>query len=370
VPDLRLHVGGIMYGGWKSVRVTRSLECIAGSFDLSVSDRWGGQQTPWPIAEEDECSIVIDGTPVITGYVDRRSLSYGAEEHQLSVGGRDRTGALVDCSAVLSKWEFLNVSVLALAQHLAKPFGIPVRLQPGLAPQKPIVKLTVDPGDTAFDALERACRIAGVLPVSDGLGGLVLTRAGSARATTALVEGQNILGASVDYDASRRFRRYVVMGQHQGSDDWSGAGAAGVKGEAQDANVRRGARVCLVRPEGAVTPEHARRRAEWEAKVRAARADAVTVTVQGWKQADGSLWPLNALVPLRSPMLGIDGELLIAQVTNGIDDGGGTVTTLSLARPDAFIPEPVISTASTQRWKEISGGVAPLPAGAELAKAH
>jgi prophage tail gpP-like protein len=366
VPDLRLRVNGREYGGWKAARVTRGIEAISGAFELTVSDRWGGQDTPWPIAEEDECAIVIDGAPVITGYVDRRSLAYGPEEHSLTVGGRDRTGALVDCSAVLSTWEYLNVPLLTLAKRLAAPFGIAVSLQPGLALPKPLAKLTVDPGDTAFDALERACRMAGVLPVSDGSGGLVLTRTGSARATTALVEGQNILGASVDYDASSRFRRYVVMGQHQGTDELSGASAAAVKGEARDPGVRRGARVLLVRAESGVTQEYAKRRAEWDAKVRAARADAVTVTVQGWQQGDGSLWPVNALVPVRSPYLGIDGDLLITQVTYGIGDGG-TIAELSLKRRDAFLPEPVVPTSGS--WKELAGGAA-LPPGVELAKAH
>ena len=70
--DLRLVVNGKKYGGWKSVRVTRSIESIAGSFELDVSDRWAGQGEIWPIYEEDACRVEIDGTTVIDGYVDHR----------------------------------------------------------------------------------------------------------------------------------------------------------------------------------------------------------------------------------------------------------------------------------------------------------
>lgn len=353
MPDVRLRVNGREYGGWTMARVVRGIEAIAGGFDLAITDRWSGQVTPWPIAQEDECSVVVDGETAITGYVDRRTVSYGPAEHTLSVAGRDRTGDLVDCSAALKKWEFVNVPLLTLAKRLAEPFGIPVSLQPGLALPKPIAKLSVEPGDTAFDALERACRMAAVLPVSDSRGGLLLTRAGTARARTALVEGKNILGATATYDATGRFRRYIVVAQHQGSDEFFGLNAAAVTGEAQDLGVRRAARKLVVQAEGEATREYAKRRAEWEAKFRAGRSDAITITIQGWQQEDGKLWPMNALVPVRSRYLGVDGDMLITQATHSIGPSG-TITDLSLQRPDAFLPEPVIPVGSTTRWKELN----------------
>ncbi len=340
--DVTLHVNGRAFGGWKSARVTRGIEAISGSFELDVSDRWGGQREPWPILEEDECALALDGVPVITGFVDRRSLSYGASEHSLSVTGRDRTGALVDCSAELKQWEFRNVPLLTLAKRLAEPFGVAVSLQPGLKLSASIAKISVDPGDTAHDAIERACRMVGLLPMADGVGGLVLARAGATRATTALIEGENIKTAAADYDGSGRFRRYVASGQHAGSDNLSGAAAARVRAEAQDVNVRRVSRVLVIRPEGNATQAYARQRAEWEATVRAARAASVRVTVQGWQQGDGSLWPINALVPVSSPRLGLKGDMLITQATYSLDENGGTTTTLQLKRPDAFLPEPAV----------------------------
>src|SRR5688572_27785637 len=128
--DLHLVVNGRRYDGWKSVRVIRSIESAAGSFELEVSDRWGGQDLPWPIAEEDECKIQIDGQTVIDGYVDRRALSISATDRSLRYDGRDKAAALVDCSAVLDKWTFRKASVLQIAQKIAAPFGVRVTLQP------------------------------------------------------------------------------------------------------------------------------------------------------------------------------------------------------------------------------------------------
>jgi prophage tail gpP-like protein len=354
MPDVRLSVNGRLYDGWKSARVTRGIESVSGSFELVVSDRWAGQSVAWPIVEEDECTLILEGEHVITGYVDRRNLSFGVGDHTLSVAGRDAAAALVDCSAYLKTWEFLGVPLLSLVKKLAAPFGLKISLQPGLTPPSLPAKLTVDPGDSAFDAIERACRMCGILPVSDGKGGVVLTRAGSARCGTAIVQGENVLGASARFDAAGRYRRYIVTGQHPGTDDWDGATVAGVRGEASDPNVRRASRILLVRAEGGVTIEHARRRAQWEAKVRAARGDGITVRVQGWTQGDGKLWPLNARVDVRLPFLGIEGELLITQATHQLDEHGGTTTELWLRRPDAFLPEPVVPKGA---WKELVGGV-------------
>jgi prophage tail gpP-like protein len=356
-------VNGRDYSGWKSVRVTRGIEAISGSFELEIAERWAGQDLLWPLEEEDHCQVLIGDKAVITGFVDSAGISYGAQEHTFSVAGRDLAGAMVDCSAALKHWEWLNVGVLELARHLAEPFGIKVSMQPGLQEPWRIPKVAVDPGDTAFDALERACRLAGVLPISDGAGGVLLTRAGAARATTALVEGVNILGASADFDASGRFRRYIVMGQQQGTDHVAGADAAWVRAEAEDLGVVRSSRVLIVRAEGNVTPASAKLRAEWEAKVRAARATGVTVVVQGWTQADGTpdgtLWPVNARVPIRSKLLGLDGEMLITQAMHTLDEHSGALTHLSLKRPDAFLPEPVIAEEepSAAHYPELSRGV-------------
>ena len=76
MPDVRLRVNGHKYAGWKSARITRGIEAVSGSFELSVTDRWSSKREPWPIREEDECVLLLDGKPVITGYVDSRRPSF------------------------------------------------------------------------------------------------------------------------------------------------------------------------------------------------------------------------------------------------------------------------------------------------------
>lgn len=352
--EVTLTVGGVRYGGWKSVRVTRSIESIAGSFALDVSDRWGAMEQPWPILEEDECRVEIDGRVVIDGYVDKRGLSASKDARTLSYSGRDRTGALVDCSAILDSWTHKLVDVAAFARMVAAPFGVRVSVQPGLR-LATVPKVVISPGDTAFEAIKRVAGDDGVLLVSDGAGGILITRSGSTRAT-ALVEGENILTASVDYDASDRFSHYVVSSQPVGTDHAFGDATRVLNG-ATDAGVRRAHRVLVIRPDKGYSDTDARRRADWEARIRAARATKVTITVLGWKQPDGELWPLNALTRVVAPKLvDVDGDMLITQIEHSIGDGG-RITQLSLVRPDAFTPEPKATVrARPAGWPELRRG--------------
>lgn len=350
--SVHLIVNGLRYSGWKSVRVTRSIESLAGSFALEVSERWGGEL--WPITEEDSCRVEIDGTTVIDGYVDKCDISASKDGRELSYAGRDRAAALVDCSALLPKWTYYNVNVAEFAAMVAKPFGVRVSVQPGLVlPTVP--KLVISPGDKGFEAIKRAADVDGVLLVSDGAGGILITRAGTLRATP-LVEGQNIHLASASNDGTERFRRYVLSTQVAATDEAAG-NATRVRAEAFDEGVRRTERVLLIRPDRGQSVAAARRRADWEARIRAARAGMITITVLGWKQPSGELWPVNATTRVRaSRLLGVDGDMVISQADYSIGNGG-EMTQLRLVRPDAFTPQPVKATVgSSGLWAEWKDG--------------
>ena len=60
-PDLRLEIEGALYGGWTSVSIRRGIGQVAGTFDLSVSERWPGQTVPRPIQEPPAVYLSTDG---------------------------------------------------------------------------------------------------------------------------------------------------------------------------------------------------------------------------------------------------------------------------------------------------------------------
>jgi len=328
---LSLLIDGRLYGGWTGVSVSRSIETVSGAFEVQLADRWLGQELRWPIRPGMACEARIGDDSVVSGYVDEAELSLDDGSHSIRITGRDKTGDLVDCSAVHSPGQWSGLRLEEIARILVRPFGVEVRaLTDTGAPFSPF---KLQPGESVFESIERMCRMRAVLAMSDGHGGLLLSRAGTDRCAEDLREGKNLLSASAQYSMKDRHSEYIVLGQSPSKDGDSADVAAHPKASARDAGVPRH-RPLVVMAEGA---SHGRLgdRAEWESSVRAGRALRVTASVQGWRQNDGSLWPINRLVRVVSETLGLDDILLIASTRFSLDERGSR-TEMSLSRPDAY----------------------------------
>lgn len=336
---VRLEVNGKKYEGWKSASIERNLEAIAGSFSLGLSDTWAGQQNRWPIKQSDACAVYIGNDLVISGYVDRVAPSFDARSRRVTIEGRSRAGQLVDSSAVHKPDQWENIKLDDLAKEVAKPFGIEVEVPPDLDIGEAFKIAKVQQSETAFELLERYARQRGILLNSTAGGNITLTRSGQQYAATALVQGKNILKASADFSDKGRHSPIIVKGQHFGNDDISGDEAAQGNGKAIDEGMRI-YKPLIVVAEGNTDSVAAQKRAEWEAIVRAGRAGRAQITVQGWRQGNGNLWAPNLLTRIQSDWLDLKATMLISRVAFSIDNDGGMITDLELARPDAFTPEP------------------------------
>lgn len=346
--DVALAIGSTIFGGWKSVDATRSIEQIAGTFSLSVSEKWPGQQALRSIQVGDSCTVAVDDEVVITGYVDDVNPGYSASNHTIEVAGRDATGDLVDCSAVQSPGEWQDRKLPAIVAAIAKPFGITVsaEVDTGAA----FKRFRIEEAEAAFEAIERACRMRAVLPVSDGKGGLILTRAGTARADVQLKRGVNVLEANGQFTWRDRYSRYVVKSQRPGIDDEAeGAQTSQIRGEATDPDVTRYRPLVMI-AEQAADIKSSQDRARWERSVRAARARRISATVQGWREhAGGRLWEPNRIVHFADDWLSIDHDLLITSVTySKADDGSRTV--LSMLPPGAFELRAKVDKREGEGW--------------------
>lgn len=346
-----LNIDGSIYGGWKSVEFFRSIEQGASSFELSVTEKWAGQKTRRPIIPGGAYVFKINAATVAAGYVEDIEPSYDATTHEIKVSARDRIGDIVDCAAVVDgPYEFAGLGLAEIASRLCKPFGVAIRAEVDLGAT--FDRFAIQPGETAWEAIERACRYRAVLPNSDGQNTLVLSRAGrGGKATGALELGKNIKRAQGKFSNRDRFSMVVVRGQQEPSDDLDAVSETQPEGRAKDPRITR-YRPTVIVAEQAGNDVSFADRAAWNVRFAQGRSQSVTYTVYGWHNEGGNLWTPNQTVPVLDAYQDIDAELLIVSTRGRIDRDGGEVTDIQLAPKEAYdlLPEPEPAPAAPDLW--------------------
>jgi len=328
-------VGGKSFDGWESVSITKNLDSIANQFEIQLFDKFEGLRRDWPVRPGVSVKVNIGRERVLTGRIEKLDVSFSDESRSFSISGRSNAGDLVD-SGHTGPTEFKSINLLKLAEELVSPFGIRVFAS---VESKLIEKFAIKPGETVFEALDRAARLQGFFFISTRGGNIRLTRAARARADTALEQDINLLSAQASYDNSKRHNEYIVKAQTSGLDDFFGDDVSTPQGSAKDLGVTRHRPFVLV-SEGSAGTEQAETRAQWEASTRLAQAIQINAVVQGWTQKSGELWGINQLIRFKSRMLGLNRELLSTSVSHTENAEAGKTTSLTLTDPKAFSPRP------------------------------
>lgn len=340
-PDTRveLFISGKIFSGWAGVSVRRSLEHLAGSFSMELM--LPGQPVPDGIDPGQPLKLQINGVTVITGYLDTVKHKLTATSNKITVTGRDKTGDLVDCSAVFKGSQWHNRTLEQIARDLCQPFGIAVYWQVSDATAaKPFATFTLQLSETVSDALTRAARHRGVLVTSNADGDLVFTQAGNQQTDT-LELGKNLLDADFTDDWRNRYSEYLVKGHgggggHKG-DAKMAALLAAPKGMTDDKTVNR-YRPKVILADHKITADGAKQRAIREERRAVAKSERFVAGVKGWFRENGALWDVNLLTRVIAPRVNVDRrDLLICQVEFTLNAKEGEVTRLTLAPRDGFI---------------------------------
>ena len=350
IEPVTIRANGRDYTGWKDgVTVTASIESAARTFDFISTERYP-EIHPWQLRPDDAVEILFGSDVVCTGYVDRIQL----DDSTTAISGRSKTADLVDCSAAIGNIRGLTLG--ALANKLAEPYGVAVE-EIGIT-SKVVSRHRTQPGQTVYQAIERYARQQALLLTDNARGDLVLTRAGSLRATTAIERPGNVLpGSSVSFDGSGRFSLYECRGQQAGDDDTNGEDVS-TRGSASDDGLTR-YRYLLLTDKVRGGAAGRKDRAVWEAATRAGRSVEAVYTLVGWRQEIGDLWAPNQIVTVTDKARGFENQdLLIVSVTYNLNRDSGTTSELTL-RPIAgyelLEPRKALKGkgSASGRWKEL-----------------
>lgn len=223
-----------------------------------------------------------------TGFINRLRQPITADGATLSVEGRSRTADLVDCSATHKLGHWTNATPLAIIGDVCRPFGITVKAAPDAAStaaaKEVFGRFGLEYGETAFSAIDRACKVRGLLPVTQPDASILLVRKVAALDTSTAqrtIGRTRVLSHERSYDDSGLYSTYqtsVHLATPEDAADEIGA-ASGV--------VKRW-RPLVLPPETHQSASSAKVRLQWEANIRRGRAERFTFTVlgSGWSDTE------------------------------------------------------------------------------------
>ena len=347
MPDetVSMLVGDVEYTGWTELSVRRQLDGLCGSFGFGMADVWGINGQLIQLQPGLSVRIYIGDEQVLSGWIDSVTPSISSDQHSLTVSGRDRTCDLVDCSAMNSPGIWRKRTLQQIVADLVAPFAIELLDEVNNTTKFGTFKLDV--GESVFDAASRAAGKRAALLITDVNGRMVITNTSNKLADDSIKEGVNVVAASAQFNDADRFSEYTVRGSTSTSGGGWSSSTITIEGSGTDEGIAR-YRPLLMKAQGSVTRKDAQQKARWEAHVRSGKAQSVSVTLRGFHQSSGQLWPLNRITNVDIPSLLVGNSMLINSV-EFVRGSSGSMTNLELVLPNSYIPEPPKSVRPTRK---------------------
>ncbi|MCQ8240515.1 phage baseplate assembly protein [Rhizosaccharibacter radicis] len=376
--EVSIIVGGRRTTGWEAVSIRMSVEVMPWTFELETTEWAPDMAAEVTIQAGAPCEINIGPDRVLTGLVISVSRFGDANSHGVRVVGASRSFDLVNNSALFSTFQITGTDAVALANKVARPFGI-TAITVGEVDRTPIQQFDVILTETAYEIIERVCRYAALLVYDHTDGNIHLSRAGSTVAASGFELGRNV--ERFEATATVAERHSQISAVRQTTDTlFASPDAADLGGQmdlitavgpVKDPTIQRYSPLIIPAEMADMGNEVTRRRVQWEINRRLGRSFAVSLTCDSWRDSAGALWAVNTLAPLnlsqakvapKAPWL--IGEIVFRR------DGEGTHADIVLMPREAYLPEPVLlnplATEVGQAIRE-QQGAAPSLAGQDAA---
>lgn len=371
-------IAGKVHTDWKSYQIDSDFLIPADQWSMTLGLPAG--IFPDEVKRGAPAQVKVGSDTVMVGRVDSVQRSVTRGQVTLSISGRDSTGILVDCAAPI--FTARQVSLEEVIALVVRPLGITnVTLHAESSIRND--KVTVEPGERAWDTLMRACSGRGLWPwfAPDGtliIGGPDYTTPPVATLIMRLNgEGNNLLNLSDTSSMERSYSTLTVLGQGHAHTTKSPSGLAIVEPDEDAASfsvmaeddddddepdtidndigtaetgihgmsaVVSDPSVGYYRPQIIVVHD-ADNQEQIKYRARKSMADArlagysLTATVQGHRTSDGILWTPGQRIHVISEPHNINAVFFLMGREFNRGRPGGTTTTLRLKEDGIWIPD-------------------------------
>lgn len=345
---MKLEVDGVQYINFTEATCEIRLDALSNSFNF-VAVVPKGQ--PLPFAAGSACRVLVEDEAVLTGYMEIIDIEYDGGDHIVSVSGRDKTADILDSTLdSISDIDGENLTLKALIEKVIENVGADIQVidEADPAPFSAAEDIaSPEPGDNAFDFIEKYSRKRQVLLTSNGDGNIVIATNSGETAEGAVqhiigAEDNNVISSSFSYDTTGRFNSYKMSSELNPvalneAGDTDLASLVDQSGGVSDSDIRTGRQLVLV-SEAPFSDSNCANRARWEADIRKARSLIYSAVVPGFKVGgnSGDLWQTNKLYQIVDDFVGKTEQMLCNSVTFSLNAENGNNTTLGFVGKDAY----------------------------------
>lgn len=356
-----LQVNGTNYEGFTKITAQRSYMSVPGSFSFTATTS-PENVTTFPIANGDECKILVNDEPFITGYIDQLEITHNEGAHEINVQGRSKVADLVD-STMDGTYQISGpISLKAALTSLISKAGLSgVSVVDDTGVTNTFTKdetLSGKIGSPIWEFMVTLAIKKQVLLTEDGQGNVVMTRGYGEKLSDKLIKElngteNNIKQSSCRRSQRERFNTYSVYSQQASTSlaniditKLDATGTSDQNGKATDSAIRS-SRVQCIMAEKASTTDQCSQRAIWQSNVKRVHAFSYSCTLQGFVNDAGAPFEPGMMPHVQDDFMQIDSDLIIDSVQITYDEDSGSNTQISFLLPDAFTlsaTEPTVST--------------------------
>lgn len=358
-----MRVGGLEHRDWTSYSIDSDLLTPADAWRVQLGIPAGSipaSIAPWALVE-----VMLGSDLILTGRIDRIERELAKDAQTLTLAGRDGAAVLVDCSAPI--FTRRQASLAEVVDLVARPLGVDkVRVEQEGRKEK----ITVEPGQRAWDLLADACEANGVWAWFEPDGTLVVggpdySAAPVATLVTALDgKGNNTLSLSVREDVTGRYSEVTVLGQTHGTEDQEGK--HDIMHRETDPDVP-GYRPLIIPAGECDNVREAERRARKRLMDSRLEGFDILARVRGHRvgghqqgKESGEPWRPGMRVHVVSEHHGLDGVYFLMKRTFLGGKDRGRITELGLKEDGVWLPELAGKATSSKKGKKGPGEVVDL----------
>ncbi|MFE8872786.1 phage baseplate assembly protein [Acetobacter persici] len=348
--EVSVYVAGMTISGWQNVSIRMGLEVMPSTARIAFTEYQPDGGYTLSVDPGMRCNVLVGKDLVITGYVSVVETDTDSNGNLMEMEIDSLSIDLVECSAEFATYQMSSTNALAICQQVSRPRGITVTSTQG-AGNTDIQQFSVILSETAYEVMERVCRLAGCIFYDQPDGTVLLSPVGATQASGSLEEGKNIEHISTRRSLRGRFSEVraiiqnpVVLFTPPDSDDYVSqmqAVSDPVNAVATDPGVTRSRPLLIPVELGDADYAVAKQRVQWEVARRYGRSQVIDVVCDSWRDGSGKLWTPNTLVRIKRKSWQIGQIWLIAEVEflRGED---GSRAQITLMPPEAFKPEPLL----------------------------